>query len=504
MLTGRHIAAVATVCLLSGCDVSVQNRTPSSFDSTPEDTYPLTARVQRGLLVSSLTADVTVDGKRQDMTTNGGTIWRHDHAASCKSSVDFFYDVDYYWLMAFLPFLEHKRFPTSDTLRADIVRQPYLLALSGSDVAVGDTAEFTATVEDVAGCDLESAGVVWRTDHPNIASVDANGVVQGESLGSTTIHASAAGIDGAAAMIVYEEGNDQVVLQNNASNDNAVVLLDGKQPSGCMDDGTYRGSTMVDVDNVLPSNDCSSEVVIMSDDNALEVVEPVSVWTEAAGDRLTVDLKDPLSLPLRIWSVHGDHQSVQQQAEADLAWANVAFGDSHAGIIFPAEYTDKTEDADPTNSYAYCNLHMDIIEDIGYETGKLNVYYVDRVLENGPTAVGAWCGTFGRGGIILIENTAPISTLAHELGHALSLEHIDDVDLDADGRPDFEMWTNIMSTGSNPALTPTFSEGQAFRVNINERSFINAIGVRSDVIRHCAAGEHNRVCPAVTLDVPDD
>ncbi len=504
MLISRHIITVTLVCLLSGCDVSVENRTPSTFDSTPEDVYSLTARVKRGLLVYSLNTDVTIDGRRQDMISNGGTIWRYDHAAACKSSVDLFYDVNYYWLMLFLPISEHKRFPSSDIIRADIVRRPSLLELSGSDVAVGDSAQFSVTVKDVAGCDLDSANAGWSSDDPNIASVDASGLVRGESLGSTTIHANAASINASAPVIVYAQGNDQIALQNNISNDNAVVLLDGKQPLGCMNDGPYRGSTMVDVDNVLPSNDCSSEIVVMSDDNALEIISPVSLWTEAAGDQLTVDLKNPLSLPLRIWSVHGDHQSVQQKSEADLAWANVAFGDSHAGIIFPPEFTDKTGEADPAKSYAYCYLHMDIIQDIGYEPSKLNVYYVDRVLEKGPTSVGAWCGTFGMGGIILIENTAPISTLAHELGHALSLQHVDAVDLDADGNADFEMWTNVMSTGSDPAITPTFTEGQAFRVNVNEISFLNAIGVRSGVTRNCAEGNYNRMCPAVTLDLPDN
>ncbi|MCZ6733136.1 MAG: hypothetical protein O7B27_11425, partial [Gammaproteobacteria bacterium] len=139
-----------------------------------------------------------------------------------------------------------------------------------------------------------------------------------------------------------------------------------------------------------------------------------------------------------------------------------------------------------------------------YEPGKLNVYYVDRVLQTSANAVGAWCGTFGMGGIILIENTAPISTLAHELGHASSLQHVDAVDFDADGNPDFEKWTNVMSAGSDPAITPTFTEGQAFRVNVNEISFLNAIGIRSGMTRNCAVGEHNRTCPAVTLDLPND
>ena len=504
MLISRHIITVTLVCLLSGCDVSVENRTPATFDSTPEDVYPLTARVKRGLLVYSLDTDIIVDGRRQDMASSGGTIWRYDHAASCASSVDFFYDVNYYWLMLFLPISEYERFPSSDLIRTDIVRQPSLLELSGSDVAVGDTVQFSATVKDASGCDVDSVSVGWSSDDPNIASVDASGAVRGDSLGSTTIHASATGIDESVPVIVYAQGNDQIALQNNISNDNAVVLLDGKQPSGCVNDGVYRGSAGADVDNVLPSNDCSSEVVVMSDDNALEIVSPVSLWTEAAGDQLTVDLNKPLLLPLRIWSVHGDHQLVQQEAEADLVWANVAFGDSHAGIIFPAEFTDKSGDADPTKSYAYCNLHMDIIQDIGYEPGKLNVYYVDRVLQTSPTSVGAWCGTVGVGGIILIENMAPISTLAHELGHALSLKHVDAVDLDADGNPDFEMWTNVMSTGSDPAITPTFTEGQAFRVNVNEPSFLNAIGVRSGVTRDCAESDYNRMCSAITLDLPDN
>lgn len=57
-----------------------------------------------------------------------------------------------------------------------------------------------------------------------------------------------------------------------------------------------------------------------------------------------------------------------------------------------------------------------IRESIGHVAGHINVYYV-----RDPGAKGLWCAPDS----ILIGATAYPETLAHEMGHALSLEHVE-------------------------------------------------------------------------------
>ncbi len=81
--------------------------------------------------------------------------------------------------------------PETGTVR--VLPDPALL------VGVGDTLRFTAAVDGP----VPAAGVVWSTDDPAVASVDASGLARALAAGVTTVRARVDGAEGSAALEVY-------------------------------------------------------------------------------------------------------------------------------------------------------------------------------------------------------------------------------------------------------------------------------------------------------------
>jgi len=69
-------------------------------------------------------------------------------------------------------------------------------------VVVGATLSLSATPRDASGNALTGRTVSWSAASPQVATVDANGVVTGVSVGTTTIQATVAGINGSATVTV--------------------------------------------------------------------------------------------------------------------------------------------------------------------------------------------------------------------------------------------------------------------------------------------------------------
>jgi hypothetical protein len=103
--------------------------------------------------------------------------------------------------------------------------------------------------------------------------------------------------------------------------------------------------------------------------------------------------------------------------------------------------------------------------------------------------------------VIFIGPAANLATLAHEFGHAFSLfgdkeegGHSDP----ADGFDD----RNVMAGGGSAARS-RLSLGQAFRFNVDKRSWLNENEVREGPTRLCPAKQPSgpdRLCPPVSLD----
>ncbi len=76
------------------------------------------------------------------------------------------------------------------------------VTLSPSTVAVGDTSIAAATTLDAGGNVLVGRTVAWSSRDSSVATVDANGVVYAQSLGSTTITATSEGRSGSSTVTV--------------------------------------------------------------------------------------------------------------------------------------------------------------------------------------------------------------------------------------------------------------------------------------------------------------
>ncbi|HZQ60474.1 MAG TPA: hypothetical protein VFC24_03940, partial [Casimicrobiaceae bacterium] len=94
------------------------------------------------------------------------------------------------------------------------------------------------------------------------------------------------------------------------------------------------------------------------------------------------------------------------------------------------------------------------------------------------------------GSFVAIAAGAGAELLAHELGHDLALEHIDDL------AGQFDM-TNVMHSASNTRAY--FTEGQLFRAHVRSASAINALfGARSgQPTRDCDRDTLTIACPSI-------
>lgn len=284
---------------------------------------------------------------------------------------------------------------------------------------------------------------------------------------------------------------DWVALQNNTGNDDAVVLLDGQRTWYCADDEVWRGKRIIDVGDVRARGSCNEEVVVFSQDDAMQLVARNVVWTDSLRDFVAADLTPDLwQAPVTVWLLG---PNLQARAQSDINRANGVYNTSRCGIGFNANF----QNADNNNARALIGTNdanmcgaawiTALTGSAFFTAGQINVYYTNVAL---PTARGLTC-TNNRN-IIVISTTADNESLAHEIGHSFTLGHSNGVS----GIPT----SNIMVTGGGGRTE--FTEGQCFRMNLNPGSTINSNLVRTGWLRNCPDGTTDSLCPALSLDVP--
>jgi len=283
--------------------------------------------------------------------------------------------------------------------------------------------------------------------------------------------------------------SDKIDLDNNTTNDSAVILLDGRTGSTtCADDTIFRGSDIIDVGSVLTNGACNSEVAVFSDDNAMQFLTPVNSWTDPTTDVLRVNMTPILHAPVTFWLVRAGELA---RATGDLANANLLYNSNNVGIAFDGTFQDISGTAGAANTIGTGCANIGAIAGSAFFTpNRLNVYYVDSAF------TGVNCT--GNRNIIFVGTTANNQTLAHEFGHSFSLSPANSGG-HTNGLPGFD-GTNIMQGGG--AGRTHFSEGQAFRMNVNVTSTINVNGVRTGPVRNpaCAPLTTSNICPALALN----
>lgn len=307
---------------------------------------------------------------------------------------------------------------------------------------------------------------------------------------------------GGSASMLQAPPPDTIVITGNTSNDNAVLLVDGRR-NNCSNDEVWRGSASVAVGNLRRPQWCNSEIVVFTNHYAMQLNEDVVSWTNTSGDSVPLPLLvPPVSLPVIVWVVQGTFQATQAQALTDVARANVLYGTMNCGIQFTATARDATADPQaPSNLVRRCDQASSLRTEIGFMPGQINAYYIAAAQNQlGQIGRGAWCGSpvlvpsptdDDKNTILISTGLADNETLAHEVGHALSLGHTNAFSTIPT--------TNLMNSGglSRDSLT----EGQCFRCNVNPEAAVNRLHVRVGPIRPCPDTTSSAKCPALSLDV---
>jgi hypothetical protein len=282
---------------------------------------------------------------------------------------------------------------------------------------------------------------------------------------------------------------DLLLIDNNGTRDNTVVVIDGRTAAGgagCSDDRVLRAVDRADLPNQLANAGCNSEIAVFSADRAMALSSPVT-WADAPGETHRVRLDPAIAAPVSVWLIRPDSAA---QAGNDFANANLLYRQNKVGVQFAPRMNDVSADSTAATTIGTgCANAAAVKASAWFTANTLNVYYVDGVF------TGVTCGFDPN--IIYVGTTANIASLAHEFGHAFSLRP-SEAGGHVNGRPGFG--NNNIMWGGGPAGRDRFTLGQAFRINVDNRSKLNLNGTRTGSTRACVPLANTPQCPALTLD----
>jgi len=253
-------------------------------------------------------------------------------------------------------------------------------------------------------------------------------------------------------------------LVSDASSTPATAFQAYAMPADAVDVGARRGS---------------GEVVAYGSERAPTV--RAQAWDTTQGDQIvTVPFAPQLAIPVTVWVLAGPFATTQQTAFDLWQTAQAIFAAERLGVRMDTlEVVDATAQPAATAWQSFTcgggNANVAALQNaIGARAGRINVYLVTLV--DGSTSRGNAC--IVGGGFVAIASGAGSELLAHELGHDLALEHVDDLAGAFDA-------TNVMHSASS--VRRFLTEGQTFRAHLRGASALNGVyGLRSGLpVREC-------------------
>jgi hypothetical protein len=265
---------------------------------------------------------------------------------------------------------------------------------------------------------------------------------------------------------------------------------------GLLVNGTASGSLHIDdrytgadgsVISVGPYDAGPGEVIAYTVGHAPTLNTPVA-WTPG-DDAVDFSFDPKFRVKFRIWVVRGPFVDGRTKAINACIRTSQIWRDERQGTSFSAfEVTDATGNSKAGSYTAYdCSKAPGIKTDIGFDTGAVNVYWVDTVDfgSGAATSNGIWCGGVAAMGWNTLDHL-----FSHEIGHAFSLEHVNTL-------TSFFDTTNVMHNASS--FRAFLTEGQTFRAVVNSGSVVNSLGGRTGITRNCtnSTSTTDMACPAV-------
>ena len=259
----------------------------------------------------------------------------------------------------------------------------------------------------------------------------------------------------------------------------AGVLVDGRVgPSGphVNDAGFVSSDDRLQISNRIPRSfsdlffpDQRREIIAFTNDRRPEFVSFLWQWGE---DIVAIRFREPIGIPLTIWIVTGPFNQQRLHAQEAVLRTTSIWRRERAGLRFVNDIriinaTNNPQAANRANvpgNPTEANTWGPLRNQIGFEAGRLNVYWVNTV--DGNTGTG-W-SNFGPQ--IVMGRLTGDELLVHEIGHALSLRHVNTTD---ENSPDvLAMFddTNIMHNASN--VRAFITEGQTVRMHMNPTSIV--------------------------------
>ncbi len=292
---------------------------------------------------------------------------------------------------------------------------------------------------------------------------------------------------GALSIIILTIGCGDTINVSNGSGQPVGLLVDGQDASGPFSDRSFISTAAAIGVGTLSTSLQSNEIIGFTNDRPPKYLS--TSWT-GGNDSFNLAFQAEIGIPVTVWIVKGPFADQRQHAIEACIRTSAIWHDERMGVFFsPFDIVDATADPQAPSHYAFPNgdagdvVWKPLRDDIGFVTGRLNIYWVETV--NGGTGTG-W-SNFGAQ-IAMGKNTGD-ELLSHEIGHAFSLTHVN-------GDANFNV-ENIMHSASNTRQYIT--EGQLFRAHLNPSSILNSVynARPGELTRNCGYSAATSLCPAI-------
>ncbi|MYD15037.1 MAG: Ig domain-containing protein [Gemmatimonadetes bacterium] len=158
----------------------------------------------------------------------------------------------------------------SGTASVTVAQAPAAVAVTPGSVtlaAVGETAQFSATVQDANGHAVAGAALSWASEDEAVATVDANGLVTAVANGTATITATSGSLSGSGTATVMQEAAGATVAPDSvhltAAGETAQFTAQVTDANGHVIDGA--AVTWASADEAVATVDANGLVTAVAD-----------------------------------------------------------------------------------------------------------------------------------------------------------------------------------------------------------------------------------------------